>query len=196
MFCYSLQFFFTCTFLLFLLLFCGPSMSVLAHPSAYGHFMFLHFSGLILFSVLSLYLLHLGFRAVLGLIFHAFSSALGGFLAEREDVNIHPWSPWAKKRGGHTCEAQVTEAKSILYRQVCFSEKTNITKFVFQSFVPDSWSSFSLGLWNFASFQYFLVRSSKLFKPGAICCHQCDFYIPSQIKTCKCLWVSWKALIL
>lgn len=96
MFCYSLQFFFTCTSLLFLLLFCGPSMSVLAHPSAYGHF--LYFSGLILLSVLSLYLLHLGFKEVLGLIFHALSSALGGFVSCRKRGHESTRGPREPKR--------------------------------------------------------------------------------------------------
>lgn len=64
-------------------------MSLLAHPSAYSHLMFLYFSGLILLLVLSLYLLHLGS------ISHTQNSTWPDFSCSL----ISPWRGFYRKRG-------------------------------------------------------------------------------------------------
>lgn len=146
-------------------------MSLLAHPSACGNFMFLYFSGLIVLIVLSLYLLHLGF------IFHTQTSTWPDFSC----IPISPWRVFYRKRGRestpHPSKPKRETVMSVEHRsqqQSPFCIDRNLSVFCprFQEFpvMSGALSLFSLSFWNFASFQYLLVRSSELFISGVICC--------------------------
>lgn len=134
--------------------------------------MFLYFLGLILLIVLSLYLLHLGF------IFHTQTSTWPDFSC----ILIRPWRVFYRKRGHESthrpCKPERETVTSVEHRsqqqsQFCIDRNLSVFCPRFQEFpvMGRALSLFSLSFWNFASFQYLLVRSSELFISGVICCH-------------------------
>lgn len=153
MFCYSLQFFFTCTFPLISSCFCCFSVVPPCHcllllmPVVIScSFTFRVDSPFSPFPLPSALGFHFSY-SVLGLIFPVFSETLGGFFIKREDIN-QPMVPVSQNQRW-PCQWSTGHSSKVNFIQTG----------TFQGSVPDPWSSFSLSLWNFSSSQSSPVRS-------------------------------------